>query len=213
METYPPDRVDLCNCLKDLEAMLADEIRQVEATQEEILILKATIVAITPVGTCLSPHLGLRTGMRRLPCSAASLEAGRTSTRVLGKPKKEGQERQGPPWLQASVSQRKEPDPLRLAKGQVRGVPEPQLRPLGRPGDPGPSAGTSYPRGRRHAQGVNVLVPGGRFRQGRPAGECPGSHGYLSGTGDTGPRGAKPRPPPGSWAASSLRRPWTVAPS
>jgi len=58
METYPPDRVDLCNCLKALETRLADEIRQVEATQEEILRLKATIVAITPAGNLPEPTPG-----------------------------------------------------------------------------------------------------------------------------------------------------------
>lgn len=50
METNPPNRVDLCNGLKALEARLADEMRQVEATQEEILRLKVKIAAIAPAG-------------------------------------------------------------------------------------------------------------------------------------------------------------------
>ena len=58
METYPPDRVDLCNCLKALETRLADEIRQVEATQEEIIRLKAIIVAIAPPGNLPVPTPG-----------------------------------------------------------------------------------------------------------------------------------------------------------
>ena len=58
MENHSASEINLSNHLQTLEVRLADEVRQVEATREEILRVKEALSAMTPAGNLPEPPPG-----------------------------------------------------------------------------------------------------------------------------------------------------------